>query len=218
MPTEIFNIARTLDLAKLCRYAQAGGDVNVLDDSGESLLTVLLCAYEEAAAETLTPEEAAAVEQAEQNDDEAFWDGFLCREATLPLAERSLPILQTLDTLFAYGADANASRMTDGMRTTPLFHSVTMLDLPMTEYLLQKGADPALQLHSDAYLFNGRDMWLMEHLDIHLMDRATGSRAGQILRMAEALRLSGLTGWSGYCLYSDPETGRMASRPLRVKF
>lgn len=64
----------------------------------------------------------------------------------------------------------------------------------------------------------GYAYWLMDELDISIMNGDKGAAAAVTLRVAQLLWEYGLRDWSGYCIEIHKDTGVTGAHPLRVLF
>ncbi len=196
-------------------YVLSGGDINICDEDGSSLLTDFVSSY----LEKLTPEEDEACSKHPEYD-YAFWDYFVPEYLFIPLEQRESGIKEKLDFFFEHGADPNLCVMVDGATETALSCAVTDQDYYLTKYLLEHGADPAIHLFEDTTVesIDGKEYWLMDHLDFYIMDGDKGKQAQIVLAIAQLLWEYGLKNWRGYCIDIDPETGVTGCHPLQPKY
>lgn len=215
---DAFIAAYKLDVEQLYRYIREGNEINIVNDDGISLLCAVVKSYLAFSEEDYTPEEKQAIDELSESDEDEFWDSFLHEERKKPLSKRNTDIQNILDFLFEHGADPNAARMVNGFVTTPLMAAVCCLDYELTSYLLQHHADPGVKLCCDSTIKNGKDYWLMDEMDIRIMNGANGENAVAAARIAGLLHRHGLTEWKGYCIRICEETEEVVFHPLWVKF
>lgn len=212
----IFEAAEDQDLAAIRAYAEAGKDLNICNGKGHSLLTCFVDGYY--AHQDTDPEELALYELHDEFDYD-FWDAYVFKFQRTPLEERSGGLKETLDCLFAWGADPDLCVLVDGMTETALMHAVCHRDPYLTKYLLEHGADPGVWLfEKDPHEVQDREYWLMDELDISIMNGDKGAAAAVTLRVAQLLWEYGLRDWSGYCIEIHKDTGVTGAHPLRVLF
>lgn len=218
MPKEqtLFEKANNYDFSALRAYVEAGNDLNICNDEGHSLFACFVDGYY--AHEDEDPEELALYDLHDECDYD-FWDSYVFKIQRTPLEARSNGILEELDCLFAWGVDPNLCVLVDGMTETALMHAVCRHDYYLTKYLLEHGADPGVWLFTKEY-YNTRDCeyWLMDELDISILNGDKGDAAAVTLRIAQLLWEYGLRDWSGYCIDIDKNTGVTGGHPMRVLF
>lgn len=216
---DIFQAARKLDFPKIRRYVLDGGDVNIFDKNGRSLITVLIENYLVKWQEYYSDAEKELIDEMNENKKEDFLDGYLCEELRKPLDERVIDIKSELDFLIDHHADLNIGKDDgDGDIETPLMMTVGNLDYYMTEYLIEKGANPRVKLSDEETsnsIHEGIDYYLMEQVDIEIFNLSWNVRDGKwpvrattALKIAGLLHRNGLAAWNdGLCFEFDKETG-----------
>ena len=209
---EVLDKAGWYDFDAVREYLEQGGDPEVYDGDGQSLLSLLLQAYYHFVFYE-DPEETAF--QEEHEDDEEFYR-HLNKYCRMPLEERPHAMKEKVDYLIAKGIGVNAVGWKEAEEhwksmgpcvKTPLFHSVVHCDYCMTKYLLENGADPGQKLFSDGdYDQVGYEDWLLDHLDIYLFNGRRGESGENILEIAALLMHYGLDQWpGGMCIDVDKE-------------
>lgn len=212
----IFEAATSNDFDAIRAYVEKGNNLNICNDRGLSLLTCFIDGYY--AYEETDPEELALYDLHDEFDYD-FWDSYVFKIQRTPLEARSSGILEKLDYLFAWGVDPNLCVLVDGMTETALMHAVCRHDYYLTKYLLEHGADPGVWLFAkEHYETRDREYWLMDELDISIMNGDKGDAAAVILRVAQLLWEYGLRDWSGYCIDIDKNTGVTGGHSMRVLF
>lgn len=202
------------------QYVLSGGDINILNEEGHSLLTCFV--------RSILPEYTAEEDEEcdkHPEDDHDFWYSFVPQFLLTPLALREDPLhekmslQEELDFFFAHGADPNLCHMVNGMAETPLMWAVVNQDYYLTKYLLEHGSDPAIRLFEDYTApFDSKEYWLMDHLDIQIMDGDKGARAQADLAIAQLLWEHGLNDWGGYCIDIDPDKGVVGGHTMKLQF
>ena len=175
---DLFNHAFEYDFQAIVEYVNRGGNLNIMNDDGESLFCAFLEGYTNKG--DTSPEEQRELES--HSDDYDFWERHLDARLTIPLEKRKSGILSQLDFFFEHGVDVNLCKLPkDGSVMTPLAIAVCDEDYYLTKYLLQHGADPRVRLF-DEWSLSKNEMFLPEHISFILED-ARGERA----RNAEAI-------------------------------
>ena len=214
--TTIFEKAYTYDFPALKDYILSGGEINITDKDGSSLFAEFILGYVRFG-DCPEGEEKELVDTHE-NDDE-FLQSYVYKYQKTPLHKRKSGIKQQLDFLFKHGADPNLYRPTSINSNTPLIYAVCDFDYFLSKYLLEHGADPGLPLFNDEYdIKDGKDYWLMDELDIAIMNGVRGELASHLLALAQLLWEYGLRDWNGYCITVDKEKGVMDGHSPRVKY
>ena len=208
---ELFDKASAYDFDAVKDYLESGGDIEVYDGGGNSLLSALLEAYYRLVYFE-DPDEAKFIE--EHEDDEEYYN-HVNKYSKMPLEERPHAIKEQIDYLMKKGISLNAVGWEEAEEDweeppsveTPLYHAVTASDYCMTEYLLKNGADPRLKLYSDAYYDKyGYTDCLLDFLDLYIVDGDRGDAATNDLEIAALLMHYGLDQWSGgMCIDVDKE-------------
>lgn len=212
----IFEAATGYDFDAIRAYVEKGNNLNICNDKGFSLLTCFIDGYYDH--EETDPEELALFDLHDEFDYD-FWDSYVFKIQRTPLEARSSGILKKLDYLFAHGANPNLCVIVDGATETALMHVVCRHDYYLCKYLLEHRADPGVWLFSKPdYEKRDREYWLMDELDISIMNGDKGEAAAMTLRVAQLLWEYGLQDWSGYCIDIDKNTGVTGGHPMRVLF
>ena len=216
MEKTIFEAAWQFDFDAVRTYVENGKDLNVCDHRGYSLLTCFIMGYYSLGC--LTPEEEKLLELHDECDYD-FWDAYVYQYQKQPLEERPDDFLKKLEFLFAHGADPNLCVMEEYGTETALMQSVCWKDYYLTKYLLEHGANPGVWLfpkRDDQQ--SDREYWLMDELDIAIMNGAKGEAAINILRVAQLLWEYGLRDWGGYCIELDKAGGVTGGHPAGVLY
>lgn len=218
MPKEknIFDAALDYDFEAVRRYVESGKDLNICNSQGYSLLTCFVIGYYQAMKSD--PEEEALYELHDECDCD-FWDGYVFKFQRTPLEDRGDGILEKLDFFFAQGADPNLCVMVNDATETALMQSVCRHDYYLTKYLLERRANPGVWLFpkpDDEK--RDREYWLMDELDISIMNGDKGDAAGLTLSIAQLLWEYGLHDWSGYCIDLNKETGVTGGHSMKLLY
>lgn len=212
----IFEAAANYDFSAIRAYVEGGNSLNICNDKGHSLLACFIDGYYDH--EDENPEELALYDIHDESDYD-FWDSYVFKIQRTPLEARLSGILEKLDYLFAWGVDPNLCVLVDGMTETALMHAVCRHDYYLTKYLLEHGADPGVWLFTKEYYeTRDREYWLMDELDISIMNGDKGDAAAVTLRVAQLLWEYSLRDWSGYCIDIDKDIGVTGAHPMRVLF
>ena len=213
---KIFDAAMDYDFEAVRIYAESGNNLNVCNYRGHSLFACFVVGYYHHLESD--PEEQALYDLHDEYDYD-FWDSYVFKFQRTPLEDRSDGILEKLTFFLNHGADPNLCVLVDGMTETPLMQAVCNHDYYLTQYLLEHGADPGVWLFSkQEYEKRDREYWLMDELDISIMNGDKGEAAGVVLSVAQLLWEYGLRDWSGYCIDIDMDTGVTGGHPMRVLF
>lgn len=209
---EIFMKAAEYDFDAVKEYLEQGGNPDIYDSTGGSLLTAILAAYYYHVFYS-DPEEVQFLEEHEDDEEYHLHINKYCR---MPLEERPHTVKEQIDYLMAKGIGVNAvgwkeaeeEQKTAPAVETPLFHSVIHRDYCMTKYLLECGADPCQKLFSDGdYDRIGYENWLPDQLDLYLFDGDQGDAGQNDLEIAALLMHYGLDKWGGgFCIDVDHKT------------
>ena len=209
---QVLKKASAYDFAAVKEYIEQGGDIEVYDGDGRSLLSALLNAYY-CLVFYSDPEEARFQEEHDDDEESHLHVNKYCR---MPLEARPHRIKEQIDYLIGKGIGVNAVGWKEAEEhqeiapavETPLFHAVVHCDYCMTKYLLELGADPCQKLFSDGdYDIDGYEDWLIEHLDIYIFNGDRGPAADNELEIAALLMHYGLDKWrGGMCIDVDHET------------
>lgn len=221
---ELFDRANQYNFDAIREYLESGGNTEVYDGGGRSLLTALLDAYYRLVYSS-DPDEVQFLN--EHEDDDEYYR-HVNKYSRIPLEDRPHSIKEQIDYLMEKGITPNAvgwkeaeeDQEWDPCVETPLFHSVINCDYCMTEYLLKNGADPGQKLSSSGdYDEKGYDDWLLEHLDIYLFNGDRGDAASLDLEIAALLMHYGLDQWpGGYCIDVDKENRTIFAHSPRMMF
>ena len=215
----VFKAAKGYSFNKIKEYLEAGGDINICDSDGISILTYFIEAY-------LNHEHNDEEERKEElfgshdEYDYDFWDSYIYDYQITPLGKRKYRILQELDYLLAKGVDPNLCEIVDGDAETPLYVTVCVFkDYYLTKYLLEHGADPGVWLFDENE--SPRDKpedFLIEHMDVEILHGAKGRQAENVVAIAQLLWEYGLKGWTGFCIDVEPENGVKGFHSIRVRW
>lgn len=221
---EVFQKAFDYDFDAIKDYLEQGGNPEIFDEDGDGLLWAFLDGYYRHVYDR-EPDEVKFLE--EHDDDEEYYT-HVHKFARMPLEERPHPIKEQMDYLLAKGVGVNsvdweqaeAHQEYDVCVETPLVHSVVKCDYCMTKYLLEHGADPAQRLFSDGdYERLGYEDWLLDHLDIYIMNGDHGDAGTLDVEIAALLMHYGLDQWpGGYCIDVDKENRTICGHSLQTKF
>lgn len=123
-------------------------------------------------------------------------------ELTEPMVARSSGINEAMKRIVKHGCDLNL-----GSISSPLMLSVGWCDAPMTELLLQNGADANIW----AEMINGECNYYLEDLDIAYLnerwDRTDSAFVDALLSTAKILVTTGrLSDYHDFCLSIDTKT------------
>ena len=215
----IFNAAKKYDFETIKKYIDSGGAINICDSKGISIVAYFIEAY-------LTKEQSVELDNKEElflvhdEYDYKFWDEYVYNYQITPLRLRRSNILEKINYLFAHNADPNLCEIVDGAAETPLYFTVCVFqDYYFTKYLLEHGADPGIWLFDDSKMFGyEQEPFLMDDLDIAIMNGAKGDKAENIIAIAQLLWEYGLKNWGGFCIDIDPVKGVIGSHSIRVKY
>ena len=214
---EVFEKADSYQFEAVKEYLEQGGDIEVYDKDGNSLLSALLNAYYRLVFYK-DPDEAKLQEEHEDDDEYFQHVNKYCR---MPLEERPHKIKEQIDYLMSKGIGPNAvgwEEATENAKQyqydspcvkTPLMHAVIHCDYCMVQYLLEKGADPGQKLFSDGnYDEDGYEDWLLDHLDYYLFDGHRGDSGNLIVEIAALLMHNGLDQWDGGLCFDVDKVNR----------
>lgn len=199
---EILRLAGEYHFDEVREYLEAGGNREVYDGYGNSLLSLIIKGYY--AHEYLDPDEAALYKKEEE---EARLHSNVDRYSRVPLDERPHRIKEQIEYLLDKGIGINSVGWQEASRywkdspmvETPLLWAVVYMDYGMVKYLLEKGADPGVRMFSDEdySVYDGQEYWLMDHLAYYLLDDFIGDAAVNIVDIMALLMHHGLEQWSG---------------------
>lgn len=219
MRNHIFEKARDYNFEAIKNYIEQGGNINICNEDGISLFACFIEGY---LMEVHACEEESKKELFESHDecDYDFWDSYIYDYQITTLENRNHSILNELNYLLSCGADLNLCKLINGMTETPLYYALIFEDYYLLEYLLEHGADPGVWISDEGenlYKWD-KEYFLIEHLDILILNGRKGSSEQNILNMAQLLWQHGLNGWQGgYCIGVD-ENGVKGYHPLKVKY
>ena len=216
----VFKEANNYDFDAVRDYLESGGEKDVYDVCGNSLLSALLSGYYTRVFDN-DPEEIRFY--AEHDNDDAFFT-HVFRYCRMPLEDRPHPIGKQIEYLLEKGISLNAVSWEEAEKKqkfapcveTPLMHAVEHRDLCMAEFLLKNGADPAQKLFSDGkYDRIGYEDWLVEHMDVLIMNGDKGDSRMLDLEITSLLMHYGPEQWEGgMCIEVDRENRRIKARGL----
>ncbi len=208
---ELFEKIADYDFRVIKDYLENGGDIEVYDRYGNSILSAFIESYYYHVYYS-DPDDMQFLE--EHYDDEEYHK-HVNKYSKILLGDRPHLIKEQIDYLIRKGVTPNAVGWKEAKEEqewaprveTPLFHSVVNCDYCMTEYLLKNGADPRQKLFSDGdYDEVGYEDWLIEHLDIYIFNGDCGDAGTNDLEIAALLMHYGLDQWSGgMCIDVDKE-------------
>ncbi len=151
------------------------------------------------------------------SDIEEVPEDAVAEELRLPLAERPSGVLAQLEWLLAHGAKVN-----DSGDWQPLMAPVGALDVAMTQYLLEHGADPHFDI-DEGYPPYGCGNYYIDDLDVRAMDASFSNDADEsvfhrILQIALLFAQHGVTDVYTHCVSIDGETRCVSVSQARVKY
>lgn len=199
-PENIFQAADTHKFSAIKRYVDNGGDINICNKYGLSLLTLFVGSYR--------PEYTKAEDELDKTiseDDDLFWGRFVPSYLFIPLEERKSGIHKKLEYFFEHGADPNRYVRVDGYAETALMIAVKQDDYYLVKYLLEHGADPTIDHY--IYAYRDKDYSMFESMDSLSFDFYYGDRLKINLAIAQLLWEYGLKGWSGTNIIINRRTG-----------
>ena len=210
---DLFNHAFEYDFQAIVEYVNHGGNLNIMNDDGESLFCAFLEGYTNKG--DTSPEEQRELES--HSDDYDFWERHLAARLTIPLEKRKSGILSQLVFFFEHDVDVNLCKLPkDSSVMTPLAIAVCDEDYYLTKYLLQHGADPRVRLYDD-YNNAPYELFLIEHMDF-LLEEARGERAQNLVAIARLLADNGIDRYSGICIGIDKEKSVFEYGPPIVRY
>lgn len=141
----------------------------------------------------------------------------VAEELALPLEERKSGVLFQMEKLLAHGAAVNASG-----DQQPLMLAVGNLDIAMTEYLLEHGANPHYDLPDEGIPY-GCGNYYLDALDLCALDESfvtEPDRDGfdRILRIAMLFAKRGVTDVQTHCISIDSRTRHIAVKQAKMKY
>lgn len=210
------SISDAIAMFKAIRSVVAkGGDINHTNAEGYTYLTDWITRlYGEIDDQTID----------DDNDDD-LWESFVRPWFKASLEERGL--LPMLDWFFEAGIDPNGDQLISRFENDDLWtcsaleFAVETLDFPMTEYLLQHGADPNKRIGiSDQTGQHPDDPedYYMEDLDIKL-ESAEGERAQICVDIAKLLLQYGQIYHGGFCIEMSEDGKEIVSvHRMRMRY
>lgn len=196
----IFEESKNYNFDEVKKYILDGGDINVCNEEGHSILTCFINGYYRFG-EFLTPEEERLLK--EHEDDDEYTSAFLPAVLKTPLNERKNDIFNQIEYLFNHRADPNLCIMVDGWTETALMNAVSHLDFYLVKYLLEHGADPGVWLFDDHKFIDKEDKeyWLIEEMDYAIFSGDARGECEKLVRdIAGLLKEYGLQNWSGFAI------------------
>ena len=138
-------------------------------------------------------------------------------EINLPLDKRQSGILEQMEWMLAQGANVN-----DGGEWLPLMLAVGNLDVAMTEYLLNHGADPHYAGEDDGIPY-GCGNYYIDDLDIAALGESFVSAPDRnvfdrILQIAVLFAKLGVTDVHTHCISIDSKTRTVSVSQAKVKW
>lgn len=125
-------------------------------------------------------------------------------ELTMPLDERISGVFEAITWLTEQGYDLN-----EGEDDCPLMMTVGYADAPMTQFLIQHGADPTKWPFMEETPEKMRSNYYLDDIDIAYFDEhwpRTERYVQALLQTAKVLTVDGkLGGYGGLCLLIDEE-------------
>lgn len=212
---ELFNSASLHEFEKLKNYVLSGGNLNILNEEGHSLLTAFIRSYDP----EWTDKEENEFDN-HPNEEDEFWYTFVPQYCFIPLDHRESSIKEDLDFFFEYGADPNLYALIDEEAETALLWAIVNEDYYLTKYLLEHGAIPGINLYREPPVLSpdGQDYCLMDYIDCRYSLGAKGLHAQNLLAIAQLLWDYGLKNWSGNSLTIDPHNGVLGGRAAQLLF
>ena len=204
MEKNIFQLASEYNFDAVFEYYNSGNSINICDEDGDSLFAAFLKGY--ACYGDIVEDEEKLLKAHDEYDYE-FWDSFLSEKKKTPLADRnSGEIVKQIEWFLSNGADINLCDLSkSGMVDTPLSVAVCDEDYYLTEFLLDRGANPRVWLFSDHHPWENYEDWLIEHMDVRMMD-SKGEQFENELHIAATLAHYGLDDFNGICISIDKES------------
>lgn len=156
----------------------------------------------------------------EHDNDEEFCT-HVFKYCRMPLEERPHPIREQAEWLIQKGISVNAvnweaARGEDGIARSvesPLLHAVEHRDYCMIKFLLENGADPAQRLFAEDPWDPGYEDYLIEDMDVRIMNGDRGDSMMLDLEIASLLMQYGLDQWEGgQCIEVDKKNRRIRGR------
>ena len=219
---EALKKAHEYDFDVVREYLEQGGDPEVYDNWGNSLLSALLSGYYDKVFEN-DPDELRFY--CEHDNDEEFCT-HVFKYCRMPLEERPHPIREQSEWLIKKGIGVNAvnweaARGEDGIARSvesPLLHAVEHRDYCMIKFLLENGADPAQRLFAEDPWDPGYEDYLIEDMDVRIMNGDRGDSMMLDLEIASLLMQYGLDQWEGgQCIEVDKKNRRIRGRGLQMQ-
>ena len=212
---DVFKAAQNYKFDEIVTYKESGGNLNICNENGYSLLEEFLKAYYEYG--DLPSDKEIALMDIYPNEFDDFWCSYIFKNQKKPLKERQSGIINQLDWFFGCGTDVNLCQFFEGMTMTPLAIAVREEDYFLTEYLLQHGADPKVWLFEEEKLESDYGFWLMEHIDV-LLTEVRGERKANCIDIARLLAFYGLEDFNGICFGVDKETRTIDYGPFHYDY
>lgn len=209
----VFDAAYACDFPYIEEYVRNGGDLNICNTEGISLFAMFVDGYLQ---DSSSEQEILLLD--EHDEDDTYVLSFVPAKLMKPLLERNDGICDQLQFFVDHGVDVNLCDLSGGITSTPLLFAVCCSDYYLAEYLLEHGADPGQRITDDGDLINGKSYYLMEELDIAIMNGARGDYVNCALKIAGLLYRYGMTDWNGYCIEFDKESHRVFAHDLRLMY
>ena len=200
----VFEAAQDHKFSAIKRHVDNGGDINLCDKYGRSLLTLFIASYNP---EYTSEEKELLGEQPFETN--MFMGTFAPKFWFIPLQERKSGIYKKLEYFFEHGADPNRCVMVDENTQTPLQFAVMKQDYYLTKYLLEHGADPTVCLSTERCerLESEVDYFLFSFLEARSVTNERDDRLITNWAISQLLWEHGLKGWSGTAIEIDPDIG-----------
>ena len=217
---KVLDAAANYDFAAVQAYLEQGGRTDIYDGYGSSLLTSLLKGYYRCAF-YIGPDGKQIDIEADENKN-AIYDSWA------PLEQRPHPIKKQIDYLISKGIGINNIGWEEAKQhqhsdsdyevDTPLYYTVVNRDYCMTKYLLDLGADPDIKFSFEDERFDS-DYWLLEDLDIAILNGDREEAMENDLRIAALLMRYGNGQWpGGHCIDVDQESRTIRGHSPYLKF
>lgn len=220
---EVLKKARKYDFPAVKEYLEHGGDTEVYNEAGMSILTAFLEGYYTQVFDN-DPDE---IRFYSKNTDAEEYHSHVFKYCRMPLEDRPHPIKDQVEWLMKKGIGINAVGWKEAQENfdfapyveTPLMQAVTNRDYCMTKYLLENGADPTQKLFTDGnYDRDGFESWLIEDMDINIVNGDIGDSMMLDLEIASILMHYGLDQWEGgLCIEVDHENRRIRGHGLNMQ-
>ena len=219
MKESIFELARAYDFDGVKRYVEQGSEINICNKEGNSLFAEFIAGYTEFGD---MMETEADIQKTDHTDDYLNPENYLSKKQKTSLKERNSDIIGQINWFLDHGADIDLCTLTDydSMVCTPLAVAVMDEDYFLTEFLLEKGADPKVRLFMEEewekeFRSYHYEDFLIEHMDVIMID-AKGERWQNAFNIACLLARFGLVDFQGCCITIDKEKKTIIGHGMRL--